>query len=150
MSDLYEALRESHDIQRELAATMSDGRHSGEDRKQAFLDLAIELEAHAAAEERFLYAPMLMDDEGLSSSRHALAEHHELEEMANKMRGVDPTGDEFAEMADKLAHEVVHHLDEEEHGFFQLSGRILSDEQKVQLADSYRSDYERMLKKLRS
>mgnify|MGYP006906542467 CR=1 FL=1 len=30
--------------------------------------------AHAAAEERFLYAPMLMDDRGIDSARHALAE----------------------------------------------------------------------------
>ncbi|HMQ26765.1 MAG TPA: FdhF/YdeP family oxidoreductase, partial [Acidimicrobiales bacterium] len=46
-------------------------------RRDAFLTLKLELAAHAAAEERFLYAPMLMDDRGIDSARHALAEHHD-------------------------------------------------------------------------
>lgn len=148
MSDLYDALRESHKIQRRLAKKMADGRRKPEDRKQAFLDLAVELDAHAAAEERFLYAPMLMDDEGLSVSRHALAEHHELEEMVAKLRGVKPGSARFDKLADALSHEVHHHLKEEEKGFFQLSGRILTDKEKERLAGRYRKDYERMLKKL--
>ena len=50
-------------------------------RKQLFKNLKVELEAHAAAEEHFLYSPMMMEDAGLSVSRHALSEHHKMEEL---------------------------------------------------------------------
>ena len=74
--NIYEALRESHDVQRELCANLLVSEPDVNSRKQLFKSLKVELEAHAAAEERFLYSPMMMDDAGLSISRHALAEHH--------------------------------------------------------------------------
>jgi len=43
--------------------------------------LKVELMAHAAAEERFLYVPLLMEDGGLDASRHALHEHHQIDEL---------------------------------------------------------------------
>lgn len=142
--NLYEALRESHDLQRSFCRSMTSGRARPERRRQAFLDLAVELAAHAAAEERFLYVPMLMDDGGLAVSRHALAEHHELDELVEALRGVDPESDEFRDGASDLATEVVHHLREEERGFFQLSGRLLTEKQKVTLARKYQADYKRL------
>lgn len=142
--DLYEALRESHEIQRRLCRTLTSGRARPDTRLAAFRELAVELAAHAAAEERFLYVPMLMDDAGLAVSRHALAEHHELDELVEALRGVDPATDEFAERARQLSHEVTHHLREEERGFFQLSGRILSAAAKRDLAQRYVADYERL------
>ncbi len=142
--DLYDALRESHEIQRSLCRTLTSGRARPETRLTAFRELAVELAAHAAAEERFLYVPMLMDDAGLAVSRHALAEHHELDELVEQLRGVDPDTDEFADGARDLSHEVHHHLREEEHGFFQLSGRILDAATKRDLAKRYVADYQRL------
>ena len=76
MSAIYDALRDSHELQRALCTRLTRTRASNpEGRVQTMTDLRIELAAHAAAEERFLYAPMLMDDMGLHSARHALAEH---------------------------------------------------------------------------
>ena len=48
--------------------------------------------------------------------------------------------------AKTLCEKIDHHLEEEETRFFQQSGKILSDAQKVSLAKSYRKDYERLLK----
>lgn len=142
--NLYESLRQSHDLQRGLCRSMTSGRASAAKRRQAFLDLAVELAAHAAAEERFLYAPMLMDDAGLNVSRHALSEHHELDELVEAIRGLDPEHAEFQDAASDLGVAVAHHLKEEERGFFQLSGRILTEKQKVTLAKRYVADYERL------
>ena len=50
-----------------------------------------------------------------------------------------PTG--FAELAKQLATEVRDHLDEEEHGTFQLVGRLLSKSREQQLARAYRAEY---------
>ena len=142
--NIYEALRESHDIQRELCANLLVSEPEVNTRKQLFKSLKVELEAHAAAEERFLYSPMMMDDAGLSISRHALAEHHEMEELMQELTTNDPTVQGWLTRAKALCDKVNHHLDEEEKVFFQLSGKILSDTQKAKLAQEYMSDYERL------
>lgn len=145
---IYEALRQSHDVQRSLCRRLV--RVNPEDNKRAdtLKELRIELAAHAAAEERYLYAPILMDDMGLNSSRHALAEHHEIDELVEALVQADPKGKSWPTKARQLSHEVHHHLKEEETKFFQVSGKILSDAQKTKLAKQYLSDYQRMKKKL--
>lgn len=146
--NIYEALRESHEIQRALCSQLVKLTPESGRREQTLRELRIELAAHAAAEERFLYAPILMDDMGLNSSRHALAEHHEIDECVEDLSGADYEGGSWLAKAKQLADQVIHHLQEEETKFFQVSGKILSDEQKVKLAQQYESDYQRMKEKL--
>ncbi|MDO9175468.1 MAG: hemerythrin domain-containing protein [Actinomycetota bacterium] len=138
---IFEDLRASHEVQRALARTMTHSRTSPDKRRAAFLALAHELDAHATSEERHFYVPLLMDDAGLSISRHALADHHKAEELVEQLRGVDPTTDRFADLAKQLATEVRDHLDEEEHGTFQLAGKLLSKTRQAQLAREYRAEY---------
>lgn len=148
--NLYDALRESHEEQRSLLRLLLRSRAGSDDRRDLFKALRVELEAHEAAEERFLYAPILMDDMGLDASRHALHEHHEIDELVDDLRGLDPAGEAWLEKARELSRQVHHHLREEEKKFFQVSGRILDETQKVRLAGRYRRDYARMKKKLAS
>jgi hypothetical protein len=138
---IFDDLRASHEVQRSLARTLTHGRASAEKRRAAFLALAHELDAHATAEERHLYVPLLMDDAGLSVSRHALADHHEAEELVEQLRGVDPTTEHFAELASQLSKAVRDHLDEEEHGTFQLAGKLLSRSRLAELGREYRAEY---------
>lgn len=145
--DLFAALRESHDRQRALCTTLTRARTT-ETRTDAFRDLRLELEAHAAAEERYLYVPLLMDDGGLEVSRHAMAEHHEAGELVEELSALAPDGVAWKRGAAALAKAVRHHLEEEEHGFFQLAGRLLGDADKQRLARRYVKEYERMRKHL--
>ena len=138
---IFEDLRESHAVQRSLVRTMTNGRASAAHRRAAFLALAHELDAHATAEERHFYVPLLMDDAGLSVSRHALADHHKAEELVEELRGVDPATERFSDLARQLSKEVRDHLDEEEHGTFQLAGKLLSKTRQKQLAKDYRTEY---------
>jgi hypothetical protein len=145
---IYEALHESHEIQRALCRKLLRTKPEGRDRQKVLRELRIELAAHAAAEERFLYVPMLMDDMGLNSSRHALAEHHEIDECVEDLQKADAEGGSWLAKAKKLSHKVHHHLREEEKKFFQVSGKILSETQKKRLAAQYRRDYARMHRSL--
>jgi hypothetical protein len=145
---IYDALRESHEIQRSLMRRLLRSKAGSRERIDLFTEARIELEAHEAAEERFLYAPMLMEDMGLSSARHALHEHHEIDELVEDLQGLDPAGDAWHDKAKALSHQVHHHLREEEKAFFQVSGKVLSAAQKTALAKKYRRDYARMKKKL--
>ncbi|HZF79933.1 MAG TPA: hemerythrin domain-containing protein [Rubrivivax sp.] len=148
MMTLFELLRQSHDIQRNLCRQVTATRSDVARRELLFLQLKIELEAHAAAEERFLYVPILLTDAGLSVSRHALAEHHDIEEYCEDLSVRDKSGDAWLDTAKKLSAKVRHHLKEEEKKFFQVAGRILSDPQKVLLARRYEKDVIRMRRKL--
>lgn len=142
--NIYEALRESHKEQRRMCDELINSEPDTNARKRIFKSLKVELEAHAAAEERFLYCVMMMDDAGLTSSRHALAEHHEIEEMLEELTTNDPTVAGWLTKAKTLCDQVLHHLEEEETKFFQLSGKILTEKQKVSLANEYSKDYQRL------
>ena len=146
--NIYEALRESHEIQRSLCRRLLRVKPESGKREETLRELRIELAAHAAAEERFLYAPILMHDMGLNSSRHALAEHHEIDERIEDIYKADYEGGSWLAKAKALSHKVHHHLREEEKKFFQVSGKILTEAQKLKLAKQYESDYARMKKQL--
>lgn len=141
---IYDVLRESHEIQRALFRKLLRSKAGSRERVDLFRQVRNELAAHEAAEERYLYVPMMMHDMGLSASRHALHEHHQVDELVEKLQSLDPAGEAWIEQARALSHEVHHHLREEEKKFFQVSGKLLSDTQKLRLAGQYRRDYRRM------
>jgi hypothetical protein len=147
---LFDLLHESHEIQRGLCRQLTATRANVARRESLFLQLKVELEAHAAAEERYVYCPLLLTDAGLSVSRHALSEHHDIEELCDDLSVRDKSGTEWLETAKKLSEKVRHHLKEEEKKFFKVAGRILDDRQKDLLARRYRKDVVRMRKKLAS
>lgn len=147
---IYDALRESHETQRTLLRKVLRSKAGTQDRIALFKELRVELGAHEAAEERFLYVPILMDDMGLNSSRHALHEHHQIDELIEEAQALDPAGDAWLEKLKELSKRVLHHLREEERKFFQVSGKILSQTQKTRLAAKYRKDHKRMQKVLRA
>lgn len=143
---IYDALRESHETQRSLCTRLvRTGAKNPQQRLELFRTLRKELAAHAAAEERYLYVPILMYDMGLNSARHALSEHHEIDELVEDLGKLDPAGEAWGDKAKALTHQVRHHLKEEETKFFQVSGKLLTATQKTQLARQYRADYARLL-----
>ena len=147
---IYDALRESHARQRSLARRLLRSQPGTRNRLDLFTELRIELAAHEAAEERFLYVPMLLEDAGLASARHALHEHHEIDEIVEDMQVTEHAGAKWMARARKLSEKVHHHLREEEKKFFQVSGKLLGAAQKLRSAKGYRRDFERMQRKLRA
>lgn len=144
---IFEALRESHEKQRDLSEKLIQTSGDSLERKELFELLKNELFAHAVAEDRFFYIPLMMSDAGLNITRHALAEHHEMDEILEKLTETELSNPGWLAIAKKLSHVVHHHLDEEEHGFFQQAGKILADEQKLELAQKYQAEYIKYLNK---
>jgi hypothetical protein len=141
---IFDAIRESHDLQRDLCRKLTASRGDMAARQVLFLQLKVELMAHAAAEERHLYVPLLMDNGGLDASRHALHEHHEIDELLDDLSVRDKKQAGWIDTAKKLSFKVRHHLKEEESKFFQLAGRLLSETKKTQLARKYTQEIVRM------
>ncbi|MDM1246054.1 hemerythrin domain-containing protein [Acinetobacter sp. R933-2] len=139
--NIFEALRESHEIQRELAEKLIQTSGENVERQTLFELLKNELFAHAVGEDRYLYLPLMMTDSGLNISRHALAEHHQMDELLEKLTEMPMSHPHWLVLAKKLSELVHHHLQEEEHGFFQQAGKILNDVEKRSLAQQYLVEY---------
>lgn len=138
---IFEALRQSHEIQRDLADKLLQTSGDSAERRDIFEQFKTELLAHETAEERHFYVPLMQDDLGVDLSRHAIAEHHEMDEMVEELESMEFSSSAWLRLAKKLCETVEHHLDEEEHKFFQMAGKLLDDNQKEQLAKTYLEEY---------
>lgn len=144
--NIFEALRESHQKQRELGEALLKTSGDTPERRDLFERYKNELFAHAVGEDRYFYIPLMMNDAGLNITRHALAEHHEMDELLEELTELEMSNSGWLNKAKKLVDTVLHHLDEEEHGFFQQAGKILSDKEKTSLAKQYLKEYEKYKK----
>lgn len=138
---IFEALRVSHVLQRALADQLIATSGDSPQRRQVFLDLRRELAAHETAEERCFYAPLLEHDAAVDTSRHGIAEHHEMDEMVEELQELDMSSPAWLAKAKALHHKVHHHLDEEEQKFFQIAGKVLTERQKTELARAYEAEF---------
>ncbi|MDH2373620.1 hemerythrin domain-containing protein [Cobetia sp. 3AK] len=137
---IFEALRETHDEQRRLLDMLLKTEGDSESRDDLFKRLKESLTNHAGAEERALYIPMMEHDMTQEKARHSVAEHHEIDELVEKLETTDYSSPGWLAAAKQLEHLVTHHLDEEEQEVFQLAGRVFDDATKQRLADEYLKD----------
>jgi Hemerythrin HHE cation binding domain len=139
--NIFEALRVSHDTQRALSARLLASPPQGPERHNIFLELKRELLAHETAEERCFYVPLFEHDATVNASRHAISEHHEMDEMVEDLEKLELNAPGWMAGARKLCEKVEHHLKEEENKFFQEAGKVLTDKQKLSLAKDYEAEF---------
>jgi len=135
---IFEALRADHDTQRTLIDLLCKTEGDSEGRQELFDKVRLELSAHAKAEERHFYVPLMEVDMTQEKARHSVAEHHELDEMIEELTATDRSSPHWLAVAKQLQHKLHHHLEEEEQEVFPVAGRVLNDSQKDQLASDYR------------
>ncbi len=143
--NIFEALRQEHEIQRDLVAKLVETHGDTQERKKIFEQLKHELKIHADAEERHFYIPLIKKDLTQEKARHSVAEHHEMDELIEQLEDTEMDASNWLKIAKELEHKVIHHLDEEEQEVFQMAGKALTDNQKTSLA----SDYNKEIKKMR-
>src|SRR5471030_117588 len=112
--NIFEALRESHDRQRSYAGALIQTSGDTPERTEAYKRLKSELQAHETAEERYFYIPLMEFDNGVDLSRHAISEHHEMDEMMETLDETQMSDPTWLVTAKKLSEKVHHHLKEEE------------------------------------
>ena len=143
--NIFEALRQEHEIQRNLVAKLVETHGDTQERKKIFEQLKHELKIHADAEERHFYIPLIKKDLTQEKARHSVAEHHEMDELIEQLEDTEMDASNWLKIAKELEHKVIHHLDEKEQEVFQMAGKALTDNQKTSLA----SDYNKEIKKMR-
>ena len=139
--NIFEALRVSHETQRALSARLLASEPQGPQRHAIFLELKRELRAHETAEERCFYVPLFEHDSTVNSSRHAIGEHHEMDEMVEDLEKQELNAPGWMAGARKLCEKVAHHLKEEENKFFQEAGKVLPEPRKLSLAKEYEAEF---------
>jgi len=134
---IFEAIRKDHDIQRDLLEILVTTTGESKGRKQLFEKLKKELSVHADAEERHYYKPLISSEMMQDKARHGIAEHHEIDELVEQLENTELSSSAWLKIAKDLKEKVEHHLEDEEQKFFQLSGKVLSEKQKKELAEDY-------------
>lgn len=134
---IFEAIRNDHDVQRTLLQKLTSTEGATEERKRVYYRLKHELKIHADAEERYFYIPLFEDDRSQDQARHGVAEHHEMDELIEQLDETEFSSPAWLTIAKKLEEKVLHHLKDEEHEFFQLAGKVLGENQKETLANTY-------------
>lgn len=137
---IFEAIRKDHEQQRLLMKILVETTGDSESRKKYFTELKAALSNHALAEERHFYAPLMASDITIEPSRHAIAEHHEIDELVEKLENTDMSSSAWLLHMKTLQDRVLHHLAEEEHEFFQQAGKVLSAKQKNDLGEQYKTE----------
>ncbi len=138
--NVFEELRQDHDVQRGLLDQLAQTSGDDQVRRQGFARLKSELTLHAAAEEKWLYARMMQHDATQEKARHSVAEHHDMDECVEKLEGIDFDSPQWLKTFKDLQHLVTHHLDEEEQEVFQAAGKVLTENQKEDLGKHYRNE----------
>lgn len=141
--DIFQALIAKHEIQRNLCGKIEKllNQDDWDAAKAAYPELQLELQAHAAAEERHLYIPVMQHDNGLDLSRHAITEHHEMDELMAVLNDGRTGRECWLEHCRKLIHEVRHHLEEEEQEFFKDARKILDNPTQQRLGALYQVEH---------
>lgn len=143
---IFESIRDDHETQRTLIGILTATEGESDGRREVWPKLKRELEAHAAAEERYFYVPLMEHDMTQDAARHSVAEHKELDDFVEQLEGYDMSGPKWLPTAKELCERLIHHLDEEEQEVFPVAGKVLSDDAKTRLANDYESDMERRRK----
>lgn len=138
--DIFDALIEKHEVQRALCDKLESTKDDTQ-RKAIYEELKLELQAHAAAEERHLYVPVMQHDEGLDLSRHAITEHHEMDEMMETLDDGRIGQEKWDKTCADLIHKVRHHLKEEENDFFKQARKILDTDLQQRLGALYQVEH---------
>ena len=138
--NIFEAIRADHDIQRKLLDKALATSGDTAERKEVWDQLKVELKGHETAEERNFYKQLIDNDMMVEHTRHGIAEHHEIDELIEKVEEADMDSAAWLAHLKSLDHQVRHHLEDEEKAFFQLAGKVFSEQQKLDLAKAYNKE----------
>lgn len=124
--DLFGRLVADHDYHRVLLAMIGDTVGDTPQRRALFAEMAAEMSAHAAAEEQALWSSVLRDPATTDHGRHAVAEHKQIDDLIEELRGADMASPGWLCRFATLKVKYLHHIKEEEQEQFVAAEQHLS------------------------
>ncbi|NNE57270.1 MAG: hemerythrin domain-containing protein [Hellea sp.] len=135
--NIYTRLKKDHDKQRELCENIKSTYSGSQNRADLWEELKIELEAHAAAEEQVFYSALMQKPDGTKEARHSVHEHQEMTKIIKELDAMDQSTDIWEKKFEKLAHEVMHHVDEEEADIFPVARKVIDSERAKEMVEDF-------------
>lgn len=132
-TDIFDRLKQDHDLHRDLLAKISETSGDSDDRRTLFETFKVEVTAHAAAEEETLYATMLAREELRHDAVHSVAEHKEIGDMLTELAEADMASPGWLNRFHSLSERYTHHIDEEEAEMFPAAVDGLSEDKVEEL-----------------
>lgn len=117
-ADIFGVLVADHDKHRALLEQLETTTGASPERKALFEELTYEIKGHAAAEEQALWSTVLRKPEITEDGRHAVAEHHEMDELLNDLAATDMATGVWLTKFRTVREEYLHHIKEEESELF--------------------------------
>ncbi|MFT3814805.1 MAG: hemerythrin domain-containing protein [Acidovorax sp.] len=124
--DIFGRLVEDHDRHRALLAMIAATQGKSPERQRLFDEFVREVKGHAAAEEQALWSTVLRDPPTTEDARHAVAEHHEMDEMMADLAARDMGSSGWLKRFAKLHEKYLHHVREEEQEQFVAAEKHLT------------------------
>ncbi|MBW7849750.1 MAG: hemerythrin domain-containing protein [Rhodospirillales bacterium] len=131
--DIFEVLHQDHETARGLF-TKIEGAGGKQEREGLFQELKDELLAHSHAEERVFYSQLKGSPDARKKVEEGIHEHHEVEELLEKMASMDAGSQEWLSRVRELKEMVEHHVQEEEGEVFTKARSILPGRQVEEMA----------------
>ena len=135
---IFDELVMDHRTQRTLADQLLETQGESLERNKLYKQLKEELKAHEISEERYFYIPLMEVDKSQEQARHSVAEHHEIDELIEKLDETDMSASAWLIHFKELHKLVNHHLNEEEDEVFTLAKKVLSEKEMERLGREYR------------
>lgn len=135
--NIYKRLEQDHNKQRELCETLKSTRSGSQNRADLWDELKVELEAHAAAEEQVFYSALMQKPKGTEDARHSVHEHQEMTKLITEIDAMDQSSDVWEKKFAALAHDVVHHVDEEEADIFPAAKQLIDADDANSMVEAF-------------
>jgi hemerythrin-like domain-containing protein len=137
MTTIFDSLRSDHDRQRHLLSAVEETHGDSARRRELFEQVTGEIETHARAEEKILYARMLAAPAGREIAAHSIAEHEEIRELLDDLTATDMSSSAWITKLRTLKDTIEHHLDEEEDEMFAKAREVLGDQECLEFQTAF-------------
>lgn len=135
---IYEALSKDHRTFERLLDRLVEASKAGNDEWKTILDeLRRSVIAHAHAEEAVLYNALREANESKGLVMHSYAEHAKAEGEMRTLGAAKLIDATWTALAEKLRHDLLHHIREEETQVYAAARKVFTDEEAEQLGAAF-------------
>ncbi len=137
MKNVYERIKQDHDVHRQLLDGIADTTGDSQQRRKLWTQFYYDVKSHAAAEEETFYSKLMEDPDGQDDARHSVSEHKELDDIMEELQSTDFSSPGWLTRFGTLKHDYEHHMEEEENEIFSKARELFNDEMAVTFGEKF-------------